>query len=281
LRNKILYISSENLNFFYRLNKELNQLNIEFEILNFKDKKPVIPSLILTTVEELPKFKNNSKNLYFLPYSYKENFEHYILKVIAAYRIEYKEFYTELLFSIDPGTKQIGIVIFLDDLFLISHTIYDKKGFIDFIKDIVNCFQNGNPSILNLNFKFGNGVLPLAFELLKQLYDNFKDWQNLKVFLIDESKSSKSKFKDKVRRVRTKHEVSALILSIRKGIKVDNSNYFKIFKISKNQEFLDRENISEKGNELEEEILNLEPIIIKILNNEISLSEAFDIVNEH
>ncbi|MFW9829660.1 MAG: hypothetical protein ACFFEY_18955, partial [Candidatus Thorarchaeota archaeon] len=118
MRNKILYINTENLNFFYRINKELTRLNIKFNVLDLKGKIPTIPSLILTTTEELNRFKDSYRNLTFLSYSYKEDFHHYVFRVLAAYRIEYKENYSELLFSIDPGTKQIGIVIFLEDLFL-------------------------------------------------------------------------------------------------------------------------------------------------------------------
>ncbi|MFX1389901.1 MAG: hypothetical protein ACFE9Z_07570 [Promethearchaeota archaeon] len=279
MRNKILYINTENLKFFYRINKELSRLGIKFEILNVKDKLPNTPSIILTTTQELSKFKSLYKNLNFLPYSYEKDFQHYILKVIAAYRIEYKEFYSELLFSIDPGTKQIGIVLFLDDLFLMSHTIYDKSVFIEFIKDIVNCFQKDNPSLLKLDFKFGNGVLALTVELVKEIYNYFYDHQNMKICLIDESKSSKSKFKDKRRRVTTKHEVSALILSLRKGIEVDQSNYFKAFKPNKILELLNKEGKNNKDNEIEDDLSNLEPIINKLLNNEISLSESYEIVN--
>jgi hypothetical protein len=281
LRNKILYISTENLNFFYRLNKELSRLNIKFEILNIKDKLPTIPSLILTTREELDRFKGSYKNLNFLSYYYKENFQHYILRVLAAYRIEYKDFYSELLFSIDPGSKRIGIVIFLDDLFFISRTIYDKTKFIDFIYNIVTCFQKNNPILINLKFKFGNGVLLLSIELLRKVFDVFDGRENMKVYLIDESKSSKSKFKDKFKRIRTKHEVSALILSLRKGIEVNESNYYKVIKPNKITD-LNHVNIKNNKNEqVSNHTSTLKLIIKKLLNNEISLSKSYEIFQKN
>lgn len=278
MRNKILYIRTENLNFFYRINKELTRLNIKFEVLNVRDKLPNLPSVILTTSEEIHRFKNSYEKLKILTYSYEENFQHYVLKVLAAYKIEYKDYYSELMFSIDPGTKQIGIAIFLDDLFLISHTIYDKKEFIEFINDKVGCFQKDTPFLMKLEFKFGSGVLPLTIELLKEVYDSFGSRKNMKLSLIDESKSSKTKIKDKKKRVRTKHEVSALILALRKGIEINQSNYSKIFKKIKLQESNYNKDYKKNLVEFDESIVDLKELIGKILNNEISLSHSSKIL---
>ncbi len=278
MRNKILYIRTENLNFFYRINKELTRLNIKFEVLNVKDKLPNIPSVILTTSEEILKFKNPYEKLKILSYSYENNFQHYVLKVLAAYKIEYKEFYSDLMFSIDPGTKQIGIAIFLDDLFLLSHTIYDKDEFIEFILDKVECFQNDNLNFMKLEFKFGSGVLPLTIELLKKVYDSFGVNKNMILSLIDESKSSKTKIKDKKKRVRTKHEISALILALRRGIEINQSNYSKILKQIKLKELVYNMKYKKNFVELDESIINLTELIDKILSNEISLSRSSEIL---
>ena len=57
MRNNI-FILTEDLNFFYLLNKELNRLKIKFKVLNVGNKVPKIPnSLILTTQEEIKKFE--------------------------------------------------------------------------------------------------------------------------------------------------------------------------------------------------------------------------------
>ncbi|MFW9999479.1 MAG: hypothetical protein ACFE9Q_03120 [Candidatus Hodarchaeota archaeon] len=280
MRNKILYISTENLNFFYRTNKELSRLNIKFEILNVRDKVPNLPCLILTTSEEIHRFGNSYKKAKIISYSYEENFQHYILKVLAAFKIGYKDFYSELMFSIDPGSKQIGIAIFLEDLFLISHTLYDKDKFLEFINDKINCFQQSNPNLINLIFKFGSGVLTLTIELLRRIFNTFGGQKNLKVYLIDESKSSKTKIKDKNRRIRTKHELSALILSLRKGIEVKETNYLKIFKQFK---LKDSNYIKENNRFLKEfndEISNFQELIDKILNNEISIRKSYEILHK-
>ncbi|MFX0006344.1 MAG: hypothetical protein ACFFA7_02420 [Promethearchaeota archaeon] len=238
------------------------------------DKIPELPSVILTTSEEMYKIKKYNDKVKILPYSYDENFQHYVLKALAANKIKYKEYYSDLLFSVDPGTKQIGIVIFLDDLFLISHTIFDKKEFLEFIIDKVDCFQKNNPYSLKLEFKFGSGVLPLTIDLLKMIYDHFGKRKCMKIFLIDESKSSKTKIKDKRKRIKTKHEVSALILALRKGIEINQSNYSKILNQFKNQELNfngENEGISP---EINESSINLKDLVEKILNNQISLSNS-------
>jgi len=274
LSNKILYIRTENLNFFYRINKELSRLNIKFDVLNVSDKIPELSPVILTTSEEIQKVKKNNKKLRILSYSYDEDFQHYILKVLAANKIKFKEYYSDLLFSIDPGTKQIGIVIFLDDMFLISHTIFDKSKFLDFIVDKVNCFQNDNPSLMNLEFKFGSGVLPLTIELLNEIYDYFGERKCMKVFLIDESKSSKTKIKDKKKRIKTKHEISALILALRKGLELNHKNYSKIVGQIKIQELNFENENNATPTELNGSSLDLKKLIEQILNNQISLSHS-------
>ncbi len=274
MSNKILYLRTENLNFFYRINKELTRLNIKFDVLNVSDKIPEIPTVILTTSDEIHNFKKSNEKVKFLAYSYKENFQHYVLKVLAANKIKFKENYSNLLFSIDPGTKRIGIVIFLDDLFLISHTIFDKNEFIEFIIDKVDCFQKKNPLPMKLEFKFGSGVLPLTIELLNEIYDHFGERKDMKIFLIDESKSSKTKIKDKKKRIKTKHEVSALILALRKGVEIDQSNYSKILKQFKIQKLNSKKENKGTIPELDDSSFNLKDLIDKILNNQISLSHS-------
>ena len=280
MRNKILFVHTENLNFFYRLNRELNHLKIKFKILSKNSKIPDIPSLLITTTGEIHNFRDNYKNLKILAYTESENFKYYILKVLAAYRIDYKEHYSDLIFSIDPGLKQVGLVVFLDDYYLISHTVYDITELIDFIKDCVNCFQNDNPTLLNLTFKFGGGVLTLALKLIEQIIDVFQDRNNLKIYLIDESKSSKIRIQDIKKRLRTKHELSALILALRSGVEIKDLNLFKTSKLGK---LLDLNYL--KQNEkfvklVNESTVEVKDIVEKILTNKISLSQSSRLINK-
>lgn len=280
MRNKILYISTENLNFFYRLNKELNRLKIRFEILKIRTKLPTLPSIILTTSEEIHKFEKTYEKLTILPYSYGDNFNHYILRVLAVYKIEFKDNYSELTFSIDPGTNQIGIVIFLDDYYLNSHTIYEKENYIKIINDYIICFQKEGSNLMRLNFKFGRGVIEITSDLLKRVFEAFKDRKFMKVYLIDESKSSKIKIQDKKKRLRTKHEASALIIAIRKGTEVEERNYLKIVNQHK---FLNSNNFNKIKNDLDhnnDKESNLKETIDKLLNNEISLSNSSILISK-
>ncbi|MFX1320313.1 MAG: hypothetical protein ACFFAQ_01595 [Promethearchaeota archaeon] len=278
MRNKILYVYTENLNFFYRINNELNRLNIKFKILNREAKLAFQSSLILTTSEDLQQFKNSNKNQKFLIYSKEDNFNHYILKVIAAYRIEYKNFYSELTFSIDPGTKYIGMVVFLDDYYLTSQTIYDKKVFIMVIRDYVDCFQKNNPKLLRLNFKFGRGILQITINLIKEIYRVFKNRIHLNLYLIDESKSSKIKIQDIKKRIMTKHEVSALILAFRNGIEINYANNFENIGKNNFQKLNTMDNKERSVEEVNDLVINLKNIIGKVLNNEISLSKSIEML---
>ncbi len=280
MRNKILYVYTENLNFFYRINNELNRLNIKFKILNIGAKLPFHSSLILTTSEDLQQYRNSNKNLNFLIYSKDDNFNHYILKVIAAYRIEYKNFYSELTFSIDPGTKHIGMVVFLDDYYLNSQTTYDEKAFIMVIRDYVDCFQKNNPKLLEVNLKFGRGILQITINLIKEIYQVFNNRSHLKLYLIDESKSSKIKIQDIKKRIMTKHEVSALILAFRNGIEMNYANNFENIRQNKFQKLNTMDNKERHIEEVNDSVIDLRNIIEKVLNNEISLSKSIEMLKD-
>ena len=175
MRNKILYIYTENLNFFYRLNKELNRLNIKFEILNSRSKLPSHSSIVLTTSDEIHNFINIPKKLKILSYSNEKNFDYYILKVLAAGKIGFKEKYSELTFSIDPGIKHTGLVVFLDDYYLISHTFFDNNELITQIRNYIENFQNDKQHLMKLVFKFGSGVVTTILKLLEALYSVFNN----------------------------------------------------------------------------------------------------------
>lgn len=280
LRNKILYIYTENLNFFYRLNRELNQLNIKFKILSGLSKIPDISSLLLTTSKELDRFKEHYKKLKILSYEEEENFNHYILKVLAAYRIDYKDNYTELLFSIDPGSKKVGMVVFLDDFYFNSHTFYNQNILIDFIKDYNDCFQKDNPDLLQLTFKFGSGVLTLTSQLIEQIINLFQKRNRLKIYLINESKSSKIKIKNIRKRFRTKHELSALILALRSGVEVDRLDFINSFKQGKILDLNNRKENEKLLKEVNKLPIEVKDIIEKIINNDISLSQSDKIIIE-
>jgi hypothetical protein len=280
LRNKILFVHTENLNFFYRLNRELNHLKIKFKILSKNSKIPDIPSLLITTTGEIHNFRDNYKNLKILAYTESENFKYYILKVLAAYRIDYKENYSDLIFSIDPGLKKIGMVVFLDDYYLFSHTIYKRTDLIDLIKSYIECFQINNPNILNLTFKFGSGVIALTLKLIEQIIDAFQSRNTMKIYLIDESKSSKIRIQHIKKKFRTKHELSALIIALRKGVDINDLNLIESSKLGKiydvnytkqNEKFIKLVN---------ESTVEVKDIIEKILNDKISLSQSSRLINK-
>ena len=275
--SNIIFLLSENLNFFYRLNKELTSLNIAFKILNVGDKIPNLPCLILTTSEEFEKFENpNEDNVKFYSYANDDNFNKYILRVLAAYHIGYKEEYSELTFSLDPGTKHIGLVVFLDDYYLNSHTFFNVDALFKAIRDYVEFLQKDSGDMMNLTFKFGMGVFSTALELVSNLYTYFKERRSMRVYLIDESKSSKINIYGQRKKI-PKDEVSALILSLREGIEINNKNYVKIFSdIKSNKIKLIHYNTQENGDSIE----FLKNIVVKLLNREYSLSKSSVILFE-
>ncbi|MBD3254005.1 MAG: hypothetical protein GF383_02880 [Candidatus Lokiarchaeota archaeon] len=279
--NKKVFVKTNDLNFFYRLNEKLSQVKIKYKILEFKKSLPALPSLILTTAEEAKTMDTPNKD-YIQIVSYKkgEDFEKFFFKVLAAYRIGHRK-YREMIVSIDPGTKHIGLVIFLDDFYLISHTFHKKRKLIKKIKSYREYLQEDDEDKFFIQFKIGIGVLWTALELVEYFFKNLPQVGNMKFSLIDESKSSKIKLRYNDKRL-PKHETSALVIAFRNGIEVTRKNYLKVFHQLKSKQITRRELIKES------KICNsgtfnykLKKIAKKILDGDLSLSESYDIINEN
>ena len=269
LRNKPIYILTEDLNFFYRINKALNNKKLNFKILSFQDKIPNIPSIILTTLEELDCIKLSNDFVDIIPFLPEENLEKYIFKILAAYRLGYRDYET-LTFSIDPGLNHIGIVVFLDYFYLNSQTILDRKSLIKQIKMYEESIQEDNSKELKLIFKFGKSLFEITRILIHEILNLYKE-NKVKIYLIDESHSSKIRVSHKGRKF-PKHESSALILAFRKGLEVNSDNFEKLlFNRVKQIRYS-----SFKG--IKDGLTNLAEIAEKVINGEISLKESYSLI---
>ena len=277
MRNKI-FILSEDLNFFYLVNKELNRLKIKFKILNVGNKIPKIPnSLILTTQEEAKTLETYYKSkVNILSYNKKEKIDHYIIRVLAACRAGVNN-HSELVFSIDPGSKQLGLVIFLDGYYLNSKTLYSDDDLLNDIEIYIKVLQKVNQKSLNLIFKFGSGILTLNSKLLEKIYDKFKEKKPIKFFLIDESKSSKYKIYTQDKKRIPSHEASALIIAMRKGMEVDQTNIIDLIKNFKSNDLKKKIFKFENDNNLHE---SLNEMAEKILIGEISINDFIDMLDD-
>ncbi len=272
---------SENLTFFYRLNAELNRLKFRFKILSFGARIPDVPSIILTTEEESGRIDILNRNKAIVhAYINNSDFEQYITKFLALYRIGFKESYSELTFSIDPGTKFIGLVVFLDDYYLTSHTFYENTVFVKNIKKIIESLQNKKSNPIKIIFKFGSGVISTKFELVRVVFEAFKDYEDLRVFLIDETKSSQVKLLHKGKKLPI-HEASALILALRDGIEVNRDNYQKSFILDQAKK-KKKKDLAKAGFETKHKTVSfLAELAEKVLNGELSLSESLEMMLEY
>ena len=262
------------------LKNELDKHYIEFQILNLDAKIPTISSIILTTSEDIDKLKVRIHNNY-LVYPKKHDFKKYLIKVIAAFRIGYKKYYSRLTFSIDPGNK-LGLMIFLDDYYLDSYCCFEKIDLLNTISKYVETFQENNPKLTYLNFKLGRGVLTIAFDLVTDIYRIFHGRKNLGVYLIDEFRSSKIRFSgEKGGRKISKDEISALILAFRNGLEVDQDNYENIFKQIKNKILKIGSFNTLKTENHEKTLLELKKMVEKVLHGELTLSSAMKMLNNN
>lgn len=278
MRKQPLYILTEDLNFFYMLKNELDKHNIKFQILNLDAKIPTISSIILTTSEDIGKLRLRNHDNY-LVYSKNYDFAKYLIKIIAAYRINHKESYSTLTFSIDPG-KKLGLMIFLDDFYLESYCCFEKIDLLEIINKYIETFQENNPTLIDIKFKLGRGVLAIAFDLVEEIYRFFHNRNKLRVYLIDEFKSSKIRLsREKGYRKFSKDEISALILAFRNGIPVEQDNYKHIFEQIRNKTFKTNNFNGLKSNNHEDYLLDLKEVIEKVLNGEINLNTAMEMLS--
>ncbi|MFX1308876.1 MAG: hypothetical protein ACFE8C_04200 [Promethearchaeota archaeon] len=246
--------------------------------MNKGKKIPVIPnSIILSTLEEMNEFENfDQVKTTILPYAREDDFEKYIIKLLAVTKISNKN-YSEIIFSIDPGTKYLGLVIFLDDYYLNSHTLYDIENLIKKIWLYVNALEEGIPNPLKVIFKFGRGIIPITLKLIEQIFKEFKE-ERLRVLLIDEAKTSKYKIRDKARSKIPKDEAAALFISLRDGLEITHENYRTLI----NQKRLNRlksEKFDKARVEDNEEIDHkLIEIAENVLKGNLSLSKSMELI---
>jgi len=280
LSKKPLYILTENLNFFYRLKKELDRNNIKYKILNIGEKVPVFSSIILSTLDETSYCYDEINDLVVLPYSKTQNFEQYILQVVAAYRIGYKEQYSNVMFSIDPGTKYIGVATFIDDYYLESRTLYTKEDTVAYIRKISNLLRFSDSKPLELYFKFGSGVLGLSYEIIQELFSKLNKEAIKNVYLVDEISTSKNRLTLNNKKV-PKHESAAIQLALRGGLKINESNFDQIFKKVKYEQIKNFSVKKDYFNRLKDQNIDIKLIAEKILNGNLSLSEAMNIINSY
>jgi hypothetical protein len=240
---------------------------------------PNSPSIILTTSEEVRFLKNLNKNkVVLLHYSKKDNFDRYMFDIIREYRIGVKS-YSNLLFSIDPG-KKLGLMVFLEDLYLYSETHYNVEDLFKKIKQSIKYLDENKQIPLKIDFKFGRGVMNMNLELISKIFSIIQNNNQIRVFLINEAYSSKMKL-HKLMDNMSKHEASALILALRKGIEVKKHNFLRVINQIKSNK-IRKEKLLKKRQDLGLFVENKELIkelFVKIITGEISLSDCIDYFN--
>lgn len=274
MRKKPIYILTDDLNFFYRVNKVLSNKKLNFKILNLWDKIPNIPSIILTTSSELDRITCKNELVDIIPYLPNENLEKYLFKVLAAYRLGYRD-YEELIFSIDPGLNHIGLAVFLDDFYLNSQTILERKNLVNTLILYEQSIQEDNSKKLKLIFKFGKGLFEIIKPFINEIFNLYKG-ERLEVYLIDETNSSKIRVSYRGKKF-PKHESSAIILAFREGTEINSDNFEKTFFQSKmNSGRRDSPSIENQKNSS-----NLAEIAERVITGEISLKESYSLIHNN
>jgi len=210
--------------FFYKVNNSLKKLKIPIQVLNFGQKVRNFDGVVLTTQEEFERLPDEIQSDKFLVYSDSQDFEEYIMQILATHKFGNNRDYNEIIFSIDPGENKTGVAIFLDEYFFISRIFYDQKKIVSEIKKFISYFKFRKSDAYKIKIFFGIGVPSLVESLLDALTEEFKE--NPPIFyLVDERKTSKIKHRKKILNI-TKHEISAIWIAIRAIKALKSVNYF-------------------------------------------------------
>lgn len=237
-----IYLYSNDPRFFYRVNDSFKKLKLPIRVLNFGTKFRKMDGIILTTKSEYEQFSLEKQNDRFLVYSETQDFEEFIMKVLATHKLGYVDNYSEIIFSIDPGYKKSGVAIFIDEYFLKSEILFKQVDIIELIKNFTKYFNSDEGPPVEVKIFFGAGVPSLVDSLLKGLREELKE-DIPDFYLIDESFTSKIKFNKKLFKI-SKHEYSALKIAIR-GVNALKNNLLSGEVLKQNKKFQTMELVSE------------------------------------
>lgn len=275
-----IYILSEDLNFFFRVNKELKNRNIKSRILNIGKEIPDIPkSVILITENELPKYKNyETVQEKLLVFNRGESFDKYMIKLMAAHKVSINN-YLDILFSIDPGTKKHGLAVFLDELYLNSVTYYETSDLMNGIKKYHQSLQERSENQLNVIVKFGKGVLPITLKFIEACFDYFES-ESTKFLIIDEFKSSKTKLYKENKKRLPKDEASAIFIALREGTEIFKNSEVSIMNQIKIQALKKEELMKTSVLIREPDNIVLKNIGEEILKGNFTLSKSIELMRQ-
>ncbi|MFX1418497.1 MAG: hypothetical protein ACFE9N_06215, partial [Promethearchaeota archaeon] len=145
------------------------------------------------------------------------------------------------------------------------------------IQMYINTFKEGITNPLNLIFKFGGGIMPISLKLIEKIFKYFNK-ERLRVFLIDEAKTSKYRIRDEAKKKIPKDEAAALFISLRDGIEITHENLNILLK-QKRVNTLKSKEFQENSTEINEETSHkLIEIVEDILKGNLSLSKSIELI---
>ena len=208
---RVLYLYSHQTRFFYELVKILKEHQLQYRAVDHpKDFVPKTWALVITTIDEAKQFGNHSlmKILALNPVIPIEN---NLLRILAEMNDEINK--NKITVSIDPGANCNGIALILGGYTIYTTNLYDIDEIPRFIFRVVDTF----PRFTKFTIKIGNGVKSLLEKVLESLRPFNLDQKNIKVEIVNESKTSLYKTKEKGKKPRSYDENAAIAIGHRSG----------------------------------------------------------------
>lgn len=214
---KNIFVFTENFRLFYLLAKKFKEEAITWVPLDSFNELSNHEAVLISTQKDIDKYKPNiSPHINLLLLDEQIPIAKSFLIILQAARSIGT--YKDIIISIDPGSQETGMALFLDTQYITSDLIYNKKALADVVTLYFETFTNHYKKI-----KIGNGYPRLTKYLLKYFFSPDFRYPDTEFYIIDERLSSKHPVKQ-IRPVLDRHQNAAIAIALRKGWRVDKHN---------------------------------------------------------
>ena len=217
MREIMVYM--RDLKLFYLISKEFKENRVRWAPLDSFSDVPSRYCVVITTAEDLlryqPKFPNTANILVVSRDFTAEE----ILILARQYQVSIKSF-GEIIVSIDPGSQQTGIAVFLDKSLLYTKVIYQMSQLGKFLKRVFHAFGKNL-----ITLKIGQGYPKLTRQFLSYCYRLDISNCNFHYLLVNEHLSSNSGWKRRWGRKFTRHEGAAIAIGYRPGVPISGDSH--------------------------------------------------------
>jgi hypothetical protein len=223
---KEVYIYTHDARLFYLLTRKLtNEKTVWIALNSFNEVPHWKNTLLITTQKDIIRYNPNFlSDIIVLKLSADMNIEEMYLRIQQAFHRIHN--INKITISIDPGSVETGVALFLNDIFMDSQICYNRNQLMQIIEQYFQIFPTHYKII-----KIGHGYARNTRYLVTYFFsDHFKE-ENVNFYKVNEYSSSQSSGMGFNKTI-SRHERAAISIGIRKGELITANNYQELFRIN-------------------------------------------------